>query len=132
MLERDDVRMVGRPVTVAALSEALGLKPYEVIKDLVGHRVFAENVQRIVNDEAAASVARVHGMRLVIMERGATRVLKRPVTVKALAKALNAVVNDLIQDMALRRTSVQPEDTLADVDAIALAAMRGVRLVIEK
>jgi translation initiation factor IF-2 len=57
---------VKRPVTAAVLAEALEVKVFQVIKDLIEYRIFAKNGNTSVNDDTAIRVAEKHGVHLVI------------------------------------------------------------------
>jgi translation initiation factor IF-2 len=55
-----------RPVTAAALAEALQLKLFQVIKDLIEYRVFAKDGNALVKDDLAILVAENHNVHLVV------------------------------------------------------------------
>ncbi len=55
-----------RPVTAAALADALELKVFQVIKDLMEHKIFARNGNVVVQDDIATQVAEKHCVHLVI------------------------------------------------------------------
>jgi hypothetical protein len=57
---------VKRPVTAEALAEVLETKVFQVIKDLIEHKIFAMNGNVVVQDDIAALVAEKHNVHLVI------------------------------------------------------------------
>lgn len=64
--ESEGERTVKRPVTVKALADALGIKVFQVIKDLISYKVFAKDGNAVVSDAHAVAIANAHGVRLVI------------------------------------------------------------------
>lgn len=57
---------VKRPVTAAALAAALEVKVFQVIKDLIEHKIFARDGNVVVQDDTARLLAEKHGVHLVI------------------------------------------------------------------
>ena len=55
-----------RPVTAAALAEALEVKVFQVIKDLIEYKILAKNGDTLVKDDTAILVAEKHLVHLVI------------------------------------------------------------------
>jgi hypothetical protein len=64
--EGEGERTVKRPVTVEALANALGVKVFKVIKDLIRLNVYAKNGNVVVSDAHAVAIADARGVRLVI------------------------------------------------------------------
>jgi hypothetical protein len=59
-------RTVKRPVTVKALAEALGVRSFQVIKDLIRFKVFAKNDSLVLEDAHATAIAKDYKIDLVI------------------------------------------------------------------
>jgi hypothetical protein len=63
----DDRIYLTRPVTTLRLTQLLGLKPYEMLVELMKRNMFA-NLQTIVPDAVAKEVARDYHRNLIIQE----------------------------------------------------------------
>ena len=60
------IAVISRPVTAGTLAEALDVKVFQVIKDLIKYKIFAKNGDVALDDATAEAVAADLGVLLVI------------------------------------------------------------------